>query len=51
MWLCNANKQKSSGAVKSDEGYAGVTKRALKFKAGYGQPGDPEWVSTEKDYC
>ncbi|KAL5530744.1 hypothetical protein ACEPAF_7002 [Sanghuangporus sanghuang] len=36
-WLCEANKGGS------DEGYAAVTKRALKWRAGYGRPEDPDW--------
>ena len=38
-WLCEANKGGS------DEGYAAVTKHALKWRAGYGRPEDPDWVS------
>ena len=37
-WLCEANK----GGT--DEGYSAVTKRALKWRAGYGRPEDPDWV-------
>lgn len=34
-WLCHA---------KEGEDYITVTKRALKYKAGYGEPEDPAWV-------
>ena len=42
-WLCEANKGDASGALK-DEGYSAVTKRALKWRTGYGNPDDPNWV-------
>lgn len=41
-WLCEANKSDASGALK-DEGYSAVTKRALKWRTGYGNPDDPNW--------
>ena len=46
-WLCEANKGQSGaeGAGNKDEGYAAVTKRAMKFRAGYGSAEDPDWVS------
>ncbi|KAI0922103.1 hypothetical protein AcW2_006890 [Taiwanofungus camphoratus] len=41
MWLCKAE---DAGKDKEDhEGYSGVTKRALKWKAGLGEEGDEEW--------
>ena len=45
-WLCEANKGDGGavGAAGKDEGYAAVTKRAMKFRAGYGTPEDPDWV-------
>ena len=45
-WLCEANKGDAGtvGAAGKDEGYAAVTKRAMKFRAGYGTPEDPDWV-------
>ena len=43
-WLCEANKGGS------DEGYAAVTKRALKWRAGYGRPEDPDWVSNASGF-
>lgn len=43
-WLCEANKLSTSGS--GEEGYSAVTKRALKWRAGYGDPEDPEWVCT-----
>jgi len=36
-WLCEAEKDKSG------DGYGAVTGRALKSKAGYGKPDDPQW--------
>ncbi|TDL29019.1 alpha/beta-hydrolase [Rickenella mellea] len=37
LWLCNAQ-QRGEG-----DGYGGVTKRALKWNAGYGAGDDPDW--------
>ena len=45
-WLCEANKSDASGALK-DEGYSAVTKRALKWRTGYGNPDDPNWVRNQ----
>ncbi|OCH93230.1 alpha/beta-hydrolase [Obba rivulosa] len=39
-WLCKAE---DSGKGCKGEGYTGVTKRALKGKAGLGEEGDDEW--------
>ncbi|KAI0038005.1 alpha/beta-hydrolase [Auriscalpium vulgare] len=36
-WLCKAN------AEGSEEGHSGVTRRALKWKTGFGGPDDPVW--------
>lgn len=41
-WLCKAE---DAGKGCQGEGYSGVTKRALKGKAGLGQEGDEEWVN------
>lgn len=38
-WLCKAEDEHG-------EGYSKVTKRALRWKAGYAEPGYSEWVST-----
>ncbi|KAI0315055.1 hypothetical protein OF83DRAFT_1201648 [Amylostereum chailletii] len=38
-WLCKAHGERERG----QEGYAGVTKRALKFNTGFGTAEDPVW--------
>lgn len=40
-WLCEANKDGNA------EGYSAVTKRAMKWRAGYGSPDDPDWVRND----
>ncbi|KAG9219484.1 hypothetical protein CCMSSC00406_0005378 [Pleurotus cornucopiae] len=41
MWLCDANEAK--GEKEDGAGYAGVTARARRWKAGEGSPDDPDW--------
>lgn len=45
MWLCveQGKEGLTEGEPKRREGYVGVTKRALKWKAGYGEEGDEQW--------
>ncbi|GBE78954.1 alpha/beta-hydrolase [Sparassis crispa] len=45
MWLCvqEGKEGLKEGEEKREEGYAGVTRRALKWVAGYGEDGDEEW--------
>lgn len=44
-WLCEANKgDADANGVLKGEGYSDVTKRALKWRTGYGNPEDPNWV-------
>lgn len=45
VWLCNANAH-VNGKGGGQEGYSAVTKRALKWKTGFGSAEDPVWVST-----
>ena len=40
-WLCKAEDEHG-------EGYSKVTKRALRWKAGYAEPGYAEWVSPQR---
>lgn len=44
MWLCDANEAK--GEKEDGAGYAGVTARARRWKAGEGSPDDPDWVGS-----
>lgn len=41
MWLCDAN---VAGGALRESGYAAVTERANKWKAGMGSQDDPDWV-------
>lgn len=41
-WLCEAN-DRDPGMGQS-EGYAAITKRILKARAGVADAGDPQWV-------
>ncbi|THH05489.1 hypothetical protein EW145_g4766 [Phellinidium pouzarii] len=41
-WLCEANKANNVNKAKG-EGYTAVTKRAMKWHAGYGSLEDPDW--------
>ena len=44
-WLCEANASaQAEGSGGRAEGYTAVTKRVLKWKAGYGASDDPDWV-------
>ncbi|KAH8115793.1 hypothetical protein DFH11DRAFT_1876939 [Phellopilus nigrolimitatus] len=49
-WLCEANRASTDSTVESgsgkggrEEGYTAVTKRAMKWRAGYGSAEDPDW--------
>ncbi|KAI5119748.1 hypothetical protein M0805_004080 [Coniferiporia weirii] len=45
-WLCEANNGQAGKIAKKSgkqEGYTAVTKRAMKWHAGYGSPDDPDW--------
>lgn len=44
MWLCDAN---VAGGALRESGYAAVTERANKWKAGMGSQDDPDWVRTK----
>lgn len=45
-WLCEANASaREDGTGGRAEGYTAVTKRVLKWKAGYGTSDDPDWAS------
>lgn len=46
LWLCDAHHESPKDG-KEPEGYGAVTKRALKWKAGYGRDDDPQWVSKQ----
>lgn len=51
-WLCEANTSTSAeGSGGRAEGYTAVTKRVLKWKAGYGTSDDPEWVRDSSYEC
>lgn len=41
-WLCEANDQ--DPGMGQSEGYAAITKRILKARAGVADAGDPQWV-------
>lgn len=48
VWLCNANAH-VNGKGGGQEGYSAVTKRALKWKTGFGSAEDPVWfLATRK---
>jgi len=42
LWLCNAHNE-TPREGREPEGYGAVTKRAVKWKAGYGGEDDPQW--------
>ncbi|THH18291.1 hypothetical protein EW146_g2664 [Bondarzewia mesenterica] len=49
VWLCDANANAGAKGNGREEGYAAVTKRALKWKTGFGSPEDPFWfLATRK---
>jgi len=41
VWLCKANNTSADG--RDSDGYSAVTFRALKHRAGFGEPGDSDW--------
>lgn len=43
LWLCDANAKELEDNTAPAEGYASVTKRALKAKAGFSSKEDPNW--------
>ena len=45
LWLCDANTREMKSKDAPAEGYASVTKRALKAKTGFGNQDDANWVS------
>jgi hypothetical protein len=43
LWLCDANAREAKDSTAPAEGYASLTKRALKAKTGFGRKEDPTW--------
>lgn len=47
-WLCEANDQ--DPGMGQSEGYAAITKRILKARAGVADAGDPQWVCSQVSF-